>query len=379
MTTINDILISELDKARVPAVPEDELVINQIDASGEFVTRRINWEEIGQSIKDLAGDPNRPDITDQVLFGDGKCSAPSITFKNDRGSGIFRPTFTQSAVGISAGSAEVMRLTHDGSQARVGIGYDCDSMEVPEDALHIKNGGIKVDWSNGLQFVATNGYQPQWTDNRKFTSHVRIGVKTSNPLTFATNDLERGRFTEQGDFAFYGALGVGGYSSDDFIKVDYGYGSDGTKSGSILISNGPSAPVKWMDPSDFFEENVDIISDILINNPDFIENISKNLDYDIITDILLNYPGFIDAIIAEIDIEVDMDGINSNLGELNVGRGLGFEPRQIGIGPPKDFLIVDDTIPTGQYDPVNDKNIKIESEEFVATSELIFANITPLP
>ena len=378
MTSINDILISELDKARVPAVPEDELVINQIDASGEFVTRRINWEEIGQSIKDLSSDPNRPDITDQILFGDGKCSAPSITFKNDQGSGIFRPIFTQSAVGISAGSAEVMRLTNIGSQARVGIGYDCDSMEVPDDALHIKNGGIKVDWSNGLQFVVTNGYQPQWTDNTKFTSHVRIAVKTSNPLTFATNDLERGRFTEQGDFAFYGALGVGGYIGESNIAVDYGKDKDSYRSGSVLISQGPGASVIWKDPDDFFGENVALITDILIAYPDFISEITQNLDFDYIIENILIDPGFIDGILDLIEVDIDIEILNDNLKNLNLDDGLEVISRASGPSTTDDYLRVDNTIARGEYDFATG-NKKIESEEFVATSELIFANITRLP
>lgn len=374
MTTINDILISELDRASVPAEPEDELVLNQIGPSGEFETKRINWAEIGQSIRDLSGDPDRPGITDQVLFGDGTEPAPSITFKNDTSTGIYRPINIPPSIGISVDGYDALRLTRVGSQSRAGIGFNYTT-EYPQDGLHIKSGGILIDWSPGFQFKLTNSNTDDWETGVPGDSSVRLNVETNNNLTFATNDKERGRFTKQGDFAFYRALGVGGYSTDDFIKVDYGKAGDATKSGSILISNGPGSAVEWKDPENFFDENVTIISDILVNNPEFIENITKNLNYDTITNILLNYDGFIDAIIDNLDLEIDIELINDNLGDLNVGDGLTFEKRDTGSGSVKDFLIVDNTIARGVYDSNTRRNLEIDSAKITA-DEIIATKIT---
>lgn len=378
-TTINDILISELDRASVPAVQEDELVLNQTDAaSGEFVTRRISWAEVGQSIRDLSGDIENG-ITDQVLFGDGTEPGPSITFKNDQTTGIYRPLLAVPSMAITADGQEVMRFSHDPTQARVGIGFHNNDPDVPEDGLHIKLGGIILDWGLGLRYNVTNKYGPSWEDSSKYDSSVRLNVETRNSLTFATNDIERGRFTRDGDFTFYRALGVGGWYGDDNIQPDYGKAGTDKSTGSILISGGPAESVIWKDAVDFFDENVSIITDILVNNPEFIQEITENLDYEIIGNNLINNPNFIDAIVNDLDIEIDMGVINENLGDLNIGDGLTFENRVTGPGITRDFLIVDNTIARGVFDDVARKNIEVASDKLVANTELIFGGIDALP
>lgn len=249
MATITDILISELDRAVVPATGDDELVINQLEPnSGDFVTRRITWTEVGQSIKDLSGDPdNNNGLTNQVMFGDGTEPAPSITFKSDTSTGIYKPQLIQPAVAFTSGGLEVLRAVDVSTTARyVGIGFANNDSNIPEDSLHVKGGGIKIQFSsvnaatNVLHFkLATDG--------------PSIDTTKPVPLIFATNNRECGRFTEDSNVLLYGSLGVGIGPS----TVSHG------DMGHLLLSRGINNSMEWSSPEEFFLNNLQIIEDIL--------------------------------------------------------------------------------------------------------------------
>ena len=198
MATITDILISELDPAVLPAKGTDELVVNQYDdAIKDFVTRRITWSGVGDSIQDLSGDINFPGVK-QILFADGTETEPSITFKSDTSTGIYKPLSPLGTVAITSDGGEVMRATTQGIKKLIGIGFTLNQM--PEDSLHVKGGGTVFEFGNNnkLHFKSRQGLPS-------------IDTVTDTPMLFATNGIERGRFTEGGNFEFYGALGVGTY------------------------------------------------------------------------------------------------------------------------------------------------------------------------
>ena len=312
-TSINDILISELDRASVPAQPEDELVINQEVAGGDYVTRKISWAEVGQSIRDLSGG-----ITNAaVMFSDGTEPEPSITFKNDTSTGIYRQTpIGYPSMGISAGGYEVIRATRT-AKGCVGINF-VQTQDIPQDGLHIKDGGIILDYNN-LVFRVTNDYTPTIENPLKYNANIRLGCIANHDVKFITNDKERGRFTNSGNFLFHGSLGVGGYFGETYIDPEYGNPPTSKKSGSILISNGFNFPVTWRDPEDFFVDNVYIITEILGQYPDFIQIIADQ--------------------IGNITIDVD---------DLNIGDGLARDTRPSAIpGVTERYMYVDDTIVRG--------------------------------
>ena len=257
MATITDILISELDRARVPAVGADELVINQLDpASNEFVTRRINWTEVGQSIQDLSGDINFPGVK-QILFADGFESTPSITFKNDQSTGIYRPILSAPAIGISAGGYEAIRAVQRGDRTSVGINF-YQSTKVPTETLHVL-GGSKLEWGPDkiLHF-------------KSVVNDVWIDTETSKPIIFATNGKQRGRFSADGNFHIHGSLGTGAMVG---TNPTFNYGDDG----DLLLSGGPGNVPEWTGPYEFFDNNKQNIVDILVNAPEFIDAIE--VDY----------------------------------------------------------------------------------------------------
>lgn len=304
MATITDILISELDRAVVPATGDDELVINQLDGnSGDFITRRINWTEIGQSIKDLSGDPNNNNgLTNQVMFGDGTESDPSITFKSDTSTGIYKPQLNLPTVAFTSGGLEVLRAVDVTSTSRfVGIGFANSDPEIPQDSLHVKGGGIKIQFSDSNN--ATNVLHFKLA-----TDGPSIDTTKSVPLIFAVNNLECGRWSAVGNFHMYRSLGVG-----DIVAgtPSVNYGDDG----DILLSQGINNSLNWSSPADFFLENTEIITEILINDPDFIDGIS-----------------------SEIDIEI----INNNIQDLNIAEGLGVVNYPNGypanVGDPGDYI-----------------------------------------
>lgn len=315
MATITDILISELDRAVVPATGGDELVINQLDSnSGDFVTRRISWTEVGQSIKDLSGDPNNNNgLADQVMFGDGTEPAPSITFKSDTSTGIYKPQLIQPAVAITSGGLEVLRAVDVSPTARyVGIGFANNDSNIPQDSLHVKGGGIKIQFSNVN--AATNVLHFKLA-----TDGPSIDTTKPVPLIFAVNNMECGRWSVDRNFHMYGSLGVGDFFNGT-PSVDHGL------DGYILQSQGINNSLNWSSPQDFFLENVEIITEILIDNPVFIDGIS-----------------------SEIDIEI----INNNIQDLNVAEGLGIVNYPNGypnnVGDAGDYLyatFIFDHLPT---------------------------------
>ena len=371
-TTINDILISELDRAVVPATAEDELVINQADGGGNFVTRRISWGEVGQSIRDLSGSIDRPDISNQVLFADGLEPQPSITFKNDQSTGIYRPILSLPALGISAGGYEVLRVAHDGTQGKVGIGFQINDATVPIESLHIKEGGIFLDYGLGLNFKITNDFSTEigGTANE---SNIRLGTVLPNNLKFQTNGKERARVTKDGKFLIHGAIGVDGYASENIINPDFGQAGDANQSGSILISRGPTRSTIWMEPGQFFDQNVNIIGEIIVNNPDFIDSIVNEIDLSILGDILIDYPGFIDGIIDKIDIDIDVEAINEGLDKLNVDEGVEVVTGAPGTTYDGEFYLrADYGIARGTYNGT--KNTEFVSDKIEAKSNLIFAD-----
>lgn len=389
-TTINDILISELDRAVVPATAEDELVINQADGSGNFVTRRISWGEVGQSIKDLSGSIDRPDLDNQILFADGTEPAPSITFKNDPSTGLYRPILTIPALGISAGGYEVLRIAHDVSpgQGRVGIGFQINDPGIPLDALHVKSGGILVDYGAGLNFRITNDTSSVIDDSSKTESNIRLGTLLPNNLKLQTNGKERVRVTKDGKLLIHGAIGVNGYAGENVINPDYGEPGNANESGSILISQGESRSTIWMRPGQFFDQNTSVITDILINSPDFIQDITDNINIDLIIDDIINDIDFIEGIINEINLELDFNEINDGLEKINTGDGVEVSTRVVGSPPVNEkYLRADNTIARGTYDGT--KNTSISSDAFVGgtitgtevtgSTEVFFYNISPLP
>lgn len=291
MATITDILISKLDPAILPATGSDELVINQLDsASGEFVTRRIAWTDVGGSLQDLSGDINFPGVK-QILFADGTEQEPSITFKSDLSTGIYKPLNPPGTVAITSDGGEVMRATTQGILKRIGIGFT--NNEVPQDALHVKKGGVLVEFGNNnkIHFTSKSGLPV-------------IDTTNTNPLAFATNNIERGKFTNTGAFEIYGALGVGSYTGGVPI-VDHG------DDGYLLLSQGDNTNPIWSSPYDFINTNKDIIGNILINDPNFISGISN-----------------------KIDIEV----INDKLDEMNIGPGLDVGNRNDINNQPEKYL-----------------------------------------
>lgn len=290
MATITDILISELDRARVPATGADELVINQIEPnSSEFVTRRISWTEIGNSIQDLAGDPNYPGVQ-QIYFDDGLEIEPSITFKNDTGTGIYRPILSAPAIGITVDGGEAIRAIGGGALRYVGIGFTNNDNSIPEDALHVKGGGIKIqrglDDNNTLHLTSYAGYP-------------FINTPGFNPLVFGTGSIERARFTEKGAFHLFGAIGLGDY------PPLYSYGGQG----DVMVSRGPDISPKWMDAAEWINNNADVILDILLDSDEFLE-----------------------AIIDALNNLLSIDIINDNLDKLNIGVGLDVDSRDDGTG-----------------------------------------------
>ena len=291
MATITDILISELDPAVLPAKGTDELVVNQYDdAIKDFVTRRINWSGVGDSIQDLSGDINFPGVK-QILFADGTETEPSITFKSDTSTGIYKPLSPLGTVAITSDGGEVMRATTQGIKKLIGIGFTLNQM--PEDSLHVKGGGTVFEFGNNnkLHFKSRQGLPS-------------IDTVTDTPMLFATNGIERGRFTEGGNFEFYGALGVGTYVGGTPV-ADHG------DDGYLLLSQGDDVNPIWSSPYEFLNDNVDIITNILITDPNFIEQISNSIDIGV---------------------------INEKLDDLNIGDGLAIGARPDAGNQPEKFL-----------------------------------------
>lgn len=247
MATITDILISELDPALLPAKGTDELVINQLDeTSGKFVTRRITWKGVGESIRDLAGDPDDPSYegVQQILFADGTEVEPSITFKSDTSTGIFKPQLPTATVAITSNGAEVLRATTVGIKKSVGIGLKLN--EAPADALHVKNGGAVFEFgiNNKIHLSSKNG-EPS------------INTVDETPLNFGTKNITRGRFSKTGAFEIYGALGVGMYNGG-VPSVSHGV------DGYTLLSQGDDKNPEWTSPYDFFNDNKTILQNLLL-------------------------------------------------------------------------------------------------------------------
>ena len=291
MATITDILISELDPAVLPAKGTDELVVNQYDdAIKDFVTRRITWSGVGDSIQDLSGDINFPGVK-QILFADGTETEPSITFKSDTSTGIYKPLSPLGTVAITSDGGEVMRATTQGIKKLIGIGFTLNQM--PEDSLHVKGGGTVFEFGNNnkLHFKSRQGLPS-------------IDTVTDTPMLFATNGIERGRFTEGGNFEFYGALGVGTYVGGTPVAYhgDVGY---------LLLSQGDNVNPIWSSPYNFISANTDIITDILVNSPIFISEISNNIDIGV---------------------------INEKLDDFNIGDGLDIGVRPDSNSQPEKFL-----------------------------------------
>ena len=247
MTTIKDILISDLAPALLPAKGTDELVINQIDdESGKPITRRITWKGVGESIKDLAGDPDDPayDGVQQILFGDGTEVEPSITFKSDTSTGVFKPQSPPATLAITSDGAEVLRATTVGIRKSVGIGLKLN--EVPSDSFHVKGGGAVFEFgiNNKIHLSSKKG-EPS------------INTVDSTPLNFGTKDITRGRFSETGAFEIYGALGVGNYAGGTPF-ADHGL------DGYVLLSGGPDTNPEWTSPYEFFNDNEDVLQNLLL-------------------------------------------------------------------------------------------------------------------
>ncbi len=295
MATITDILISELDRARIPATGADELVINQIEPnSKEFVTRRISWQEVGYSIQDLAGDSNFPGVQ-QIYFDDGLEIEPSITFKNDVETGIYRPIISVPAIGITVNAAEALRCVASSTSRHTGFNFANNDPSVPIDVVHVKKGGVYIQLGDVLG-----------KNDIHLTSDLGeplINTPGVNALRFGTQDKERGRFTEQGNFHIYGALGVGDYAPM------YYHGADG----DLLLSRGNDKSPKWTPPGEFILNNSDIIIDLLLDSDEFIQNI-------------------INALLDVIGIEI----INEELDKLNIGPGLDVDTRDNGTGTGTD-------------------------------------------
>lgn len=248
MATITDILISELDPAVLPAKGTDELVLNQLDpASGEFVTRRISWQGVGESIQDLSGDPNYEGVN-QILFADGTEPEPSITFRSDISTGIYKPQYPLGSVAVTCDAREVMRVTPN------GVGINLTLNEVPSAALHVKTGTAL------FEFGTTNKIHL-----KSYKGEPVIDTVDDNNLNFATKGVNRGRFTNEGAFEIYGALGVGGYVGGVPV-VDHG------TDGYVLLSKGQDTNPEWTSPYEYFNDNADILQNLLLtgNTNDFL-------------------------------------------------------------------------------------------------------------
>ena len=290
MATLTDIQISELNPALLPATGLDELVLNQIDSAGLAVTRRIAWSDVGGSLQDLSGDLNFPGVK-QIYFADGTEQEPSVTFKSDLSTGIYKPLNPPGTVAITSDGGEVMRATTQGTSKRIGIGFTGN--ESPEDAMHVKRGGVLIEFggNNKLHFTSKNGLPV-------------IHTASTNSLAFATDSVERGKFTGTGAFEIYNAFGVGAYSNGVPV-VDHG------DDGFLLLSQGDNINPVWSSPYDFIDTNKQIISNILINDPEFISGISD-----------------------KIDIEI----INNKLDEMNIGAGLEVGVRNDTNNQPEKYL-----------------------------------------
>ena len=251
MATLTDILISELEPTGV-ASDIDDVVLNKYEPTkNEFVTKRIKWQDLSSSLNDLSGgidsDGNQVEIN-QIMFADGTQQKPSITFKSDSSTGVYKDKFVPGTVAITSLGREVLRATTVGLDKRVGIGLQPN--DSPENSLHIKGGGIKVEFGgdNILEFVPTNG-------------HPSINTGTGQPLIFKLENQEVGRFDTNYHLNLYSSIGVGDVRG---IPGSVSYGDEG----DLLFSGGSLKPMEWKNTSELFIDSIDIIIDALMTRLD---------------------------------------------------------------------------------------------------------------
>lgn len=260
MATLTDILISELEPTG-EASDIDDIVLNKFELTkGEYVTKRIKWQDLSSSLNDLSGgidgDGNQVEIN-QIMFADGTQQKPSITFKSDTSTGIYKDKFVPGTVAITSLGREVLRATTVGFDKRVGIGLQPN--DSPEDSLHVKGGGVKIEFggNNILEFVPTNG-------------HPSINTGTGQPLIFKVQDQEVGRFDPSFHLNLYNSIGVGDVRG---IPGSISYGDEG----DLLFSGGDVKPMEWKSKSELFLDSIDIIIDALLTRlDDGLEVISKD-------------------------------------------------------------------------------------------------------
>ena len=259
MATLTDILISELDLTK-EASSIDQVVLNKFELEKGYVTKRIDWQDLTNSLNDLSGgtDENGNQVEiNQIMFSDGTQQKPSITFKSDTSTGIYKDKFVNGTVAITSLGREVLRATTVGIDKRVGIGLQPN--DSPENSLHIKGGGIKVEFggTNMLEFVPTNG-------------HPSINTGVGQPLIFKIDNQEVGRFGSNYHLDLYSTIGVGDVRG---IPGSVSYGAEG----DLLFSGGSLKPMEWKDKSELFLDSIDIIIDSLLTRlDDGLEVITKN-------------------------------------------------------------------------------------------------------
>jgi hypothetical protein len=141
----------------------------------------------------------------QVVTTAGTASLPAITTTGDTNTGIFFPA--ADTIAFTEGGVERMRID---SAGRVGIGTNNPGSELE---LNVASGAgtLRFSVANSLQasvFASTFG--------------MTVGSFTSIPLIFNTNNVERARITETGDFQFnsgYGSVAVA-YGCRAWVNFD---------------------------------------------------------------------------------------------------------------------------------------------------------------
>ena len=147
----------------------------------------------------------RIDSAGQVRIGAGTAAAPALSTLNDTNTGIFFPA--ADTLAFAEGGTEIMRIS---SAGYVGIGTNN-----PQSQLEI---GV-ASGAGTLRFSVAGSLQGSVFAS---TASMAVGTFANTPLVFNTNNTERARITETGDFQFnsgYGSVAVA-YGCRAWVNFD---------------------------------------------------------------------------------------------------------------------------------------------------------------